>query len=113
MRRMGRNPIEHSHIPMDEDFGYGDKRYLAKFDHIHAIHCLNRIRRWVHSDHYFPRDKPKTIGLVYVDHRGLVYVDHCIRSVLENLRCHVDYGLFTYKWFEGEDAPMADFQVDR
>lgn len=103
LHRMGKNPKEHAHLP--PSLNYGSKKYLAKFDHIHTIHCLNLIRKWVHSDHYFPHGKPKTIGFVHVD--------HCIAALLDNLLCHVDYGMFTYQWVEGEPFPQADFGVDR
>lgn len=103
MRRLGREPREQAHLT--ESFEYGDKKYLAKFDHVHTVHCLNLIRKWVHSDHYFPHGKPKTLGRIHVD--------HCIRSILDNLLCHVDYGMFTYQWVEGEPLPIADFKVDR
>ncbi|QDS68212.1 hypothetical protein FKW77_010572 [Venturia effusa] len=103
LRRMGKEPSQYASLA--ESFEYGDRKYFAKFDHIHSIHCLNLLRKWVHSEYYFPRGKPKTMGLVHVN--------HCIRSLLENLLCHVDYGMFTYQWVEGEPLPIADFQVDR
>lgn len=103
---MGKNPADHVRIPADNNsFEYGEKKYLAKFDHIHTIHCLNLIRKWVHSSHYFPHGTPKTIGLIHVD--------HCIAALLDNLLCHVDYGMFTYQWVDGEPFPQADFTVDR
>lgn len=102
---MGKNPAEHVHLPKDADFGYGERRWLAKFGHIHMIHCLNMVRKFVHSEHYFPHGKPKNLGLIHVD--------HCIRSLLEGLMCHVDYGMYTYQWLEGEPSPEPDFQVNR
>lgn len=75
IRQMSKNTAEHVHLSENEDFGYGERRWLAKFDHIHLIHCLNMVRKFVHAEHYFPHRQPK--------HMGLIHVDHCIRSLLE------------------------------
>lgn len=75
IRQMGKNPEEHVHLPENEDFGYRERRWLAKFDHIHLIHCLNMVRKFVHAEHYFPHGKTK--------HMGLIHVDRCIRSLPE------------------------------
>ncbi|KNG49747.1 tat pathway signal sequence protein [Stemphylium lycopersici] len=103
LKRMGKSPEEYAHIPTS--FGYGKRQYYAKFEHIHKIHCLNLIRKWVHADYYFPNGKPM--------HKGMVHVDHCIHSLLEDYLCHVNYGVYTYQWIDVEALPEPDFQVTR
>ncbi|ROW15172.1 hypothetical protein VPNG_03016 [Cytospora leucostoma] len=97
MRRLGKDPDKYVHIP--EDWGYGDKRYLTRFDHTHQLHCLDALRRVVFSEHN---------GINTSSPAEMNHFEHCVWSILDYLTCHVTYDVYNYVWMEDFAQPVPD-----
>lgn len=97
MRRQGKDPAKHVHIP--DGWGYGDKRYLTRFDHTHQLHCLDALRRVVFADHN---------GINTSSAAEMNHFEHCVWSILDYLTCHVTYDTYNYVWMEGFAQPVPD-----
>lgn len=104
MRRMDRDPDHYVKIP--GDWGYGDKRYLAKLDHLHDIHCLDMLRKHVHKDYYHPNMTEP--GLM-----ESLHVDHCIAALFDVLSCHTTFDVYNLVYREGAPWPQSQFDLTR
>ncbi|KXS94187.1 hypothetical protein AC578_3331 [Pseudocercospora eumusae] len=101
MRLLGKDPTDYVKVP--SSYGYGSKKYLARFSHTHNIHCLNRIRKFLHHDYY-------GFANITVD---WIHTRHCLHALLDHFVCNVQYDIFNYVWVEGEPWPQADLQFTR
>ncbi|KAI3394957.1 hypothetical protein diail_2064 [Diaporthe ilicicola] len=97
MRRMGKDPDKHVSIP--GDWGYGDKRYLTRFDHTHQMHCLDALRRVVFAEQH---------NINTSSAAGRNHFEHCVWSILDYLTCHVTYDTYNYVWMEDFAQPVPD-----
>lgn len=102
MRQMHKEPSLAVHLPLDKDTGYGERKYIAKLDHLHQIHCLNHLRQAGHPEYY---------NLTSAAQR--LHTDHCVRSLFDYLMCHVSWDVFNYYWVEGQARPQPDFTSAR
>lgn len=100
LRRLNKDPEKHVRIP--DNWGYGDKVFLTKFDHNHQMHCVNMLRMLIHKEHY---------GLLQPNHTA--HGDHCVLSLYNYLSCHTSPDLLNFVWVEGEPWYKADFEVTR
>lgn len=108
MKRLGKDPSKYARTP-DEWYG-PNKTFIARFDTLHLIHCLNVMRRSVHRDYYFP--DPSQMA----EHESKVIVrhaDHCVAALYEFLTCHVTYDVYTHLWVEREASPQPDHATNR
>lgn len=97
MRRLGKDPDKHVSIP--EGWGYGDRRYLTRFDHTHQLHCLDALRRVVFAEHN---------GINTSSPAEMNHFEHCVWSILDYLTCHVTYDTYNYVWMHGFAQPVPD-----
>lgn len=97
MRRLGKDPDKHVSIP--DDWGYGDKRYLTRFDHTHQLHCLDALRRVVFAEHN---------GINTSSAAEMNHFEHCVWSILDYLTCHVTYDTYNYVWMDDFAQPVPD-----
>lgn len=100
MRRLHKDPATHVRIP--DDWGYGDKVFLTKFDTPHQIHCVDMLRKLLHREHY---------GMLEANHTS--HGDHCILSLFNYLSCHGTTDVMNFVWVEGSARYKADFEVTR
>lgn len=97
MRHLGKDPDKYVHIP--DNWGYGDKRYLTRFDHTHQLHCLDALRRVVFAEHN---------GINTSSPAEMNHFEHCVWSILDYLTCHVTYDVYNYVWMEDFAQPVPD-----
>lgn len=103
----GMDPIQSVKLPAS--MGLGEDAYPIVVDVKHRIHCLNRIRKDLHFDHYYGADFPDGNGTEF--HR--FHTDHCILVLLESMMCDANTDFDAFSWFEGFDHSMADFNINR
>ncbi|KAF7437548.1 hypothetical protein PC9H_004390 [Pleurotus ostreatus] len=83
-------------IPGDEE------HYAVELDVFHELHCLNRIRKTIYSDHY-PDMRISLPG-------NEIHMSHCLNSIRRSLMCSSDVSLIVWKWDEeaGQSFPRGD-----
>ncbi|KAF2812868.1 uncharacterized protein BDZ99DRAFT_555817 [Mytilinidion resinicola] len=84
---------------VDNSVRLADGGYIAGLGVYHDIHCLRRLRLFLHSDYYYP---PLTeVNLRYLRK----HLDHCIESLRKAVMCNVDTNIYTFTW---DDTTAAD-----
>ncbi|KAI1909231.1 hypothetical protein LOZ12_005688 [Ophidiomyces ophidiicola] len=79
--------------------------HLAKLAVFHQLHCLDKIRRYVHNDHYNMTDEGQSVSII--DH-----VDHCIDIIRQVIMCRADTTLITFNHGSGPFSPVEpDFDA--
>ncbi|KAK2800819.1 hypothetical protein FQN50_007960 [Emmonsiellopsis sp. PD_5] len=68
----------------------------------HQLHCLDKVRRYLHNDYYHMEDHDSTVPLI--DH-----MDHCIDMLRQALMCQADSTLIT--WEGPFTNPKPDFSA--
>ncbi|KAF7437552.1 hypothetical protein PC9H_004394 [Pleurotus ostreatus] len=83
-------------IPGDEE------HYAIELDVFHELHCLNRIRKTIYSDHY-PDMRISLPG-------NEIHMSHCLDSIRQSLMCSSDVSLIVWRWDEeaGQSFPRGD-----
>ncbi|KAI1269177.1 hypothetical protein F5Y18DRAFT_423420 [Xylariaceae sp. FL1019] len=75
-----------------------DGGYLAALGVYHDIHCLRRLRLFLHSDYYY--DELTEANMEYLrDHLG-----HCIESLRRTIMCNADTNIFTFTWEHAQEV---------
>ncbi|KAI8626640.1 hypothetical protein F5Y19DRAFT_445614 [Xylariaceae sp. FL1651] len=71
----------------------------------HELHCINRLREIIYSDHYHAdwTDAERV--------RNRQHADHCLDYLRQTSMCHADVSVTTYWWGEGSPLPVADFET--
>lgn len=88
----------------------GTDAYIAQVDVFHQIHCLNELRKEIHSDYYYGPDFERST--LHIDHKK-----HCIHMLLQNLMCHADVEIIQHNWVhnakisEPQTRPFPDFNT--
>lgn len=88
-------PTEHS-IPLADGSGY-----LAELGAYHELHCIKRVRQYLHLDHYHPNMTAAARA------RELVHMDHCLEYFREAAMCRADPSLTTFGWRAADGRPTA------
>ncbi|KAL8665678.1 MAG: hypothetical protein Q9202_001988 [Teloschistes flavicans] len=78
-------------------FADGDG-YYAQLSMFHELHCLKRIRHFIHKDYYNPDQSD--------DARR---PDHCLEVLRQGVMCRGDISLVTFVWSPKKRLPLADF----
>lgn len=78
-------------------------QYLAINQAQHNIYCLNKLREFAYSDHYYGN---RTEELE-------IYALHCLDILLQTLRCKYSTDLYTAVWVEDSKVPFVDFNTSR
>jgi len=72
--------------------------YLAGLGVYHDIHCLRRLRLFLHSNYYY--DELTEVNLEYLrEHLG-----HCIESLRRSVMCKADTNIFTFTWEDAQEV---------
>ncbi|KAF9486940.1 hypothetical protein BDN71DRAFT_770718 [Pleurotus eryngii] len=83
-------------IPGDEE------HYAVELNVFHELHCLNRIRKTIYSEHY----PDMRISLPGKE----IHMSHCLDSIRQSLVCSSDVSLIVWKWDEeaGQSFPRGN-----
>jgi hypothetical protein len=104
VRKLGKDPSTVAKAP--ESWGHGRDANLAHLDGLHLLHCLDSMRKSLHSnfDYYFPNGTNK------VHH---THLSHCQEALAKRLMCQPSVELITYNWVERQVHPFPDFDITR
>ena len=107
VRAIGKNPLLTAKWPPSA--GLGPDAHIASIDVFHQIHCLNEMRKWIHPHYYFS-------GLNISDPplaAQKTHITHCTYLLLQNLMCHADVEVYTWRWVDVQKHPLPDFHVNK
>ena len=104
---LGKDPETVARYP-DEDFGLGDEAYIAAVDIQHKIHCLNELRKMAFVD--YGKTKPKGKARSQL---SWIHLRHCLDMLTQDLLCHADADLITYRWVDTQPYPFPDMSINR
>ncbi|KAF2260274.1 hypothetical protein CC78DRAFT_501936 [Lojkania enalia] len=79
--------------------------YIAEMGVYHELHCVKRIRRYIHLEHYYPN---MTAEDRIVEDK---HIDHCLEYWREAAMCRGDVTLGTYFWRE-DGFPTSQVYTD-
>ncbi|KAG6816778.1 hypothetical protein H0H87_003041 [Tephrocybe sp. NHM501043] len=80
-----------------------DHKYVMLLDVFHELHCLNNIRKALHSQYYYNDTNPVGNPL-----RAL-HIKHCLGSLRQSIQCSSDISTIVWRKHEGErEAPQFD-----
>lgn len=102
--KLGKDPATTAKAP--PSWGMGDATYIAQFDGIHLLHCLNSMREALHQN--FQYYHPRGIGVAFSAHLA-----HCQEALAKWLMCQPSMELLTFGWVENHDTPFPDFDITR
>ncbi|PYH44305.1 oxidase ustYa family protein [Aspergillus saccharolyticus JOP 1030-1] len=85
-------------VPGEED------KYWVELSVVHELHCIKRLRQYIHSDYYFAN--------ISAEDRRLndLHTDHCLEILRQSVMCHADISMITMTWEPTSKYPAADFQ---
>jgi hypothetical protein len=86
------------------------RKYMAAPDVYHKIHCLNEIRKMTFAN-YSPEGFA-ALKKHYTDFTW-IHMRHCVDMLLQDLQCHADTDVVTYKWVDTQRWPQADFSINK
>ncbi|KAF2804151.1 uncharacterized protein BDZ99DRAFT_525744 [Mytilinidion resinicola] len=95
MSLAGENPEQS--VDMFEGGGY-----MTSLGVYHELHCLRRLKLYLHSYHYYPHlsTSPADPENAY----ELAHLNHCIESIRLSLMCAANVALYSFQWpEEGEE----------
>ena len=104
---LGKDPETVARYP-DEDFGLGEEAYIAALDIQHKIHCLNELRKTAFSEYGKTTPMKKPHGQLW-----WIHLRHCLDMLTQDMLCHADADLVTYRWMDTQPYPFPDFSVNR
>ncbi|KAJ2976378.1 hypothetical protein NQ176_g4989 [Zarea fungicola] len=82
--------------------------YMATLEIFHQLHCLNMIRKVVHSEYYTEMAPFKNGTRPF---KMATHLDHCIEILRQVISCYGDTGLITFHWVKGNPVPYPDFNT--
>lgn len=83
-------------------FSDGDG-YYAQLGMFHELHCLKRVRHFIHKDYYHPDQSAEARQL------DALHTDHCLEILRQGVMCRGDISLVTFVWSPNKRVPLADF----
>ena len=92
----------------DDDFGLGQDKYMAAFDGIHKIHCLNELRKMTFADYGDRSPKKKRHGKLW-----WIHLRHCVDMLMQDHLCHADADIITYYWVDTQNHPWPNLGVNK
>jgi hypothetical protein len=87
--KLGREDPEHS-----IEVGDGKGGYMGSLGVYHELHCLRRLKLYLHKEHYYP-------GVAHGsedDKYELGHLHHCLESIRLSLMCGGDTAIYSFKW---------------
>ncbi|KAK8022820.1 Cyclochlorotine biosynthesis protein O [Apiospora rasikravindrae] len=82
---------EKRHEYVDEELG----GYTAGLDVFHTLHCVNAVRKAIHSDYYGT-------------HHSQFHVEHCLDVLRQAVQCYGSTTLIPTRFFEGVEHNYID-----
>lgn len=116
--RIGKDPEVSVKFP-NEVYGFGEEAYVASFDTLHKIHCLNELRKstfWNYPDmqQYFSgSDHDLSYRNQSHTKKWWIHLRHCVDLVAQDLICHADADLVTYTWRDMQPQPYPDMSINK
>ena len=104
---LGKDPDTAVRYP-NENFGLGEEAYVASLDIQHKIHCLNELRKMTFADYNKSAPKKKAHGQLW-----WIHLRHCVDMLTQDILCHADADIFTYRWMDTQPNPFPDFSINR
>ena len=100
----GKDPTQAAKWP--ESFGFGPDAYIGRIDVFHQIHCLNRLRKHLHSnfDYYYGSER--------MNRYHELHVSHCLYTLLQNLMCAGNVDVYPHFWADAQDNAFPDFSIN-
>ncbi|KAH6633942.1 hypothetical protein B0J18DRAFT_405658 [Chaetomium sp. MPI-SDFR-AT-0129] len=68
-----------------------DGGYVGGLGISHSLHCLKRIKQYLHPDYYYNHEEQDWKELYS-------HVDHCLESLRQEILCSADVNVYTLKW---------------
>ena len=104
---LGKDPNTVARFP-DEIFGLGNEAYIAALDIQHKLHCLNVIRKMAFADYGENAPKKTAHGQLW-----WLHIRHCVDMLTQDMMCHADADLITYRWTDTQPVPAPDMSLNR
>ena len=104
---LGKDPETVVRYP-NEDFGLGAESYVATLDVQHKIHCLNELRKMAFIDYGKTKPRGKAHGQLW-----WIHLRHCLDMLTQDMLCHADADLITYRWMDAQPYPQPDMSTNR
>ncbi|KAI0162296.1 hypothetical protein GGR57DRAFT_517635 [Xylariaceae sp. FL1272] len=104
--RLGKDPRNAVHTPLEWVNVNEDERYLAIIDGMHLLHCLNSMRKSLYHNyhHYFPDGYPSSFG---------AHLSHCQETLAHWLMCQPSIEFISFGWYQRREPPFPDFDITR
>lgn len=80
--------------------------YIAALGVYHDIHCLRRLRLFLHSDYYYRDLTPTNVKYLKV------HLGHCIESLRRSVMCNADPTLATFTWNNATEVKPGIFRPE-
>ncbi|KAK0753033.1 hypothetical protein B0T18DRAFT_308086, partial [Schizothecium vesticola] len=95
----------------------GEWGYRAGVEVFHQLHCLNLLRQALHKDYYEKPELGGDVGDADSPEDLFGHLDHCIEALRQNLMCHGDVSVFTFRQFpeladQGIEGNWPDFEIN-
>ncbi|CAF9918292.1 MAG: hypothetical protein ALECFALPRED_000637 [Alectoria fallacina] len=104
---LGKDPETVTRYP-NEKFGLGEEAYVASLDIQHKLHCLDELRKMTFADYGESTPKKKAHGQLW-----WIHLRHCFDMLTQDMLCHADADLITYRWMDTQPDPFPDFSINR
>lgn len=104
---LGKDPETVARFP-DEIFELGDNAYIAALDIQHKLHCLNELRKMTFADYGNYAPKKEVHGQLW-----WIHLRHCVDMLTQDMVCHADADIITYRWMDTQPYPFPDFSSSR
>ncbi|KAH6683989.1 hypothetical protein B0J14DRAFT_693270 [Halenospora varia] len=77
--------------------------YFAQMTVYHHLHCIRRIHRFLHMEHYWPNATSEEISLLQAHNY------HCLDTLRQAIMCQGDTSLITFRWGQSQPVPLGNF----
>ncbi|KAI1496491.1 hypothetical protein F5X99DRAFT_400360 [Biscogniauxia marginata] len=95
-------PNKTSMLPHDEQ-----QRYVVGLDVFHALHCLNMIRKLLHSEYY----SESYLKDINQSHDNLDHINHCVEYLRQSVTCSVDLAPIPFQWSDAQNVYQPSMNV--
>ncbi|KAA8649887.1 oxidase ustYa family protein [Aspergillus tanneri] len=75
--------------------------YAGSLSTYHSLHCLKRLHHLLYFDEYYPgRTEMQANEIKW-------HGEHCLKILIQTVKCNPDLSLFPYQWTSDERIPIA------
>ncbi|KAH9214068.1 hypothetical protein DL95DRAFT_277392, partial [Leptodontidium sp. 2 PMI_412] len=79
--------------------------YFGQMTVFHHLHCIKRIHKFLHVEHYWPNATADELFLLRAHNF------HCLDTLRQAIMCHGDTSLITFKWGTKQPVPSANWST--